>query len=114
GGEAQDVRESIPPWTESPLGMVSAQPPPPDRGPAPDPETETGGPLRVLRDHRQLAGIEPFSHGGHVDLEALAVAPPSARPSDDLGPPQSHPEACPASACDRGPLGVPSRSAHVT
>jgi hypothetical protein len=48
-----------------------------------------------------------------VDLEALAVAPSAQRP-DDLGPTQSLPEASPASAGDRGPLGVPSRSDYVT
>ena len=93
--------------------MVSAQPPPTDGGPAPDAESEAHGSLRVLRDHRQLAGTEPFPRRGHMDLEALAVAP-SARWPDDLGPPQSLPEAPSASASDRGPLGVPSRSVHVT
>ena len=113
GGEAQDVQEPIPPWIGSPVAMVSAQPPSSDGGPAPDAESETAGPLRVLRDHRQLAGTEPFPHRGHMDLEALAVAPSAWWP-DDLGPPQSLPEASPASASDRGPLGVPSRSDYVT
>src|SRR5262249_41991322 len=114
GGEAQDVQEPIPPWIENPVAVVSAQPPSPDEGPAPDSESETGGPLCVLRDHRQFAGPEPIPHGGHLALEALALAPSPAWESDDLGPPQSLPEASSASASDRGPLGVPSCSECVT
>jgi group II intron reverse transcriptase/maturase len=114
GGEAQDVQEPLPPRIESPVGMVSKEPPPADRGSAPDPESEACGPLRVLRDHRQLHGAGPIPYRSHLDLEALAVASSSAWQSDDLGPPQSLPEASPASARDRGPLGVPSRSEYVT
>src|SRR5262249_3003245 len=114
GGEAQDVPEPVSPRTESPLGVVSAQPPSPDEGPAPDSEPEACGPFRVLRDHRQFAGTEPFPHRGHLALEALALAPLPAWGSNDLGPPQSLPEASSASACDRGPLRVPSRSECVT
>src|SRR3954470_22328755 len=40
------------------------------------------GPLRALRDHRQLAATEAIPHRGHVDLEASAVAPTARRPDD--------------------------------
>ena len=74
-----------------------------------------------IRGHYAYYGItgnalalQPISERGHLDLEALAVASSSTWRSDDLGPSPSHPEADPASACDRGPLGMPSRSVHVT
>ena len=95
------------------FGLVSGQPASADRGSAPAPESETGGSLRVLRDHRQLVGVDPFSRRVHLDLEALAVASSTRRP-DVLGPAQSLPEASPASGCDRGPLGVPPRSESMT
>jgi uncharacterized protein len=59
-----------------------------------------------------LAGTDPFPRGGHADLEGLAVAP-SARLPADPGPAQSLPGAASISASDRGPLGVPPRSACV-
>ncbi len=68
------------------------------------------GALCVLRDHRQLQCAGSLPYRRHLALEALAVTPATAWRTDDLGSPQSLPEALPASASDRAPLKVPSRS----
>ena len=55
-----------------------------------------------------------FRNAATWHLEALAVTSATARWPDVLGPTQSLSEALSAPASDRGPLGVPSRSEHVT
>ena len=109
GGEAQDVHEPLQPWIEVPLGVVSAQPPSADEGTAPDAEPEAPGALRVLRDHRQLSRRWADSVPRRPGSGSVGCRAATARRPDDLGSTQSLPEAQPASASDRGPLGVPSR-----
>jgi hypothetical protein len=67
---------------------------------------ETYAAPRVLLDHRQFIGVEQFSQGGDMDLEAPVIASPAHRP-DDLGSPQSLSEAIPVSTRGRESLHTP-------
>ena len=64
GGEAQDVQEPIPPWTEgasrSGAERIGTDA---DADTAPDTESEAPRPLRVLRDHGQRGCVERDSGG---------------------------------------------------
>src|SRR6516225_7154645 len=104
----QQPGRALRPGHQDDCSMVSAPPTRVGRGSAPHSESETSGPLCVLRHHGQWHDHWAIPYRSAADLEE--VAGPSASPAWllFLGLVRSAPEAFCASPGPRGPLGVPS------
>ena len=98
GGPAQDGEEPIATHAVGVVGVVPVEPTPADRGSTPQAESETAGPLWLLRDHRQLRQPAPRPARDAANLASLAVATSSRGSTELVGP-------CPAGESLRTPEG---------